>query len=148
MRIVAITGPRQTGKTTIALQALTLLLKSGYECRYYAIDAPVRAPFPSAGPAVDVDIVPIGVTPDVPWLIRVWEHARLTAKTTARGLVLILDEIQRIHRWSDTVKGLWDADRRSSCPLHVVILGSAPWEMMTGVNESLVGRFNAVHVPH
>ena len=64
------------------------------------------------------------------------------------GFVLVLDEIQKIPQWSDTVKGLWDADRARNCPLHVVILGSAPLLMQSGLSESLAGRFEPVRVTH
>ena len=47
-------------------------------------------------------------------------------KRSPRGSVLVLDEIQKIEGWSETVKGLWDADRLLDCPLRLVILGSAP----------------------
>ena len=59
-----------------------------------------------------------------------------------------IDEIQKIPQWSDTVKGLWDADRANGCPLHVVILGSAPLLMQSGLSESLAGRFEPIHVRH
>ena len=61
---------------------------------------------------------------------------------------MVFDEIQNISGWSDTIKGLWDADRRSNCPLHVVILGSAPLLMQSGLNESLAGRFETIFVTH
>ena len=44
--------------------------------------------------------------------------------------------------------GLWDADRARESPLHVVILGSAPLLMQSGLNESLAGRFEPIHVTH
>ena len=66
----------------------------------------------------------------------------------SRGLVLILDEIQTIPRWSNVVKGLWDGDRRSRRPLKTVILGSAPWSLLTGLHESLAGRFDPLPVAH
>lgn len=63
-------------------------------------------------------------------------------------MVLFLDEIQIIQRWSNIVKGLWDTDRRNGYPLRVVILGSAAWRMLIGRNESLVGRFDPFEVTH
>ncbi len=62
--------------------------------------------------------------------------------------MLALDEIQAIPDWSAVVKGLWDADRASGCPLHVVILGSAPLLMQAGLNESLAGRFEPIRFRH
>ena len=45
-------------------------------------------------------------------------------------------------------KGLWDADRVLGCPLHVVIMGSAPLLMQSGLSESLTGRFEPIRVAH
>ncbi len=60
----------------------------------------------------------------------------------------MLDEIQKIERWSEAVKGLWDDDRANGVPLHVVVLGSAPLLMQHGLNESLAGRFEPIRVSH
>ena len=85
---------------------------------------------------------------DTEWLQEVWEHSRRKAWDSSRGFVLVLDEIQKINGWSDAVKGLWDTDRRRDCPMHVVILGSAPLLMQAGLNESLAGRFEPMHITH
>ena len=146
-RIVAITGPRQTGKTTIALTACRLLRDRGYGYWYVALDDPSRSDYSIHGASHNWETVPMGAVPDVRWLTKLWERARREAFRSQR-LVLVLDEIQLIPDWSTTVKGLWDGDRRTKCPLHVVILGSAPWRMLTGLSEGLVGRFDALPVTH
>ncbi len=155
MRIIAITGPRQTGKTTIALQALRRLMEAGIPCQYFAMDNPgqgssdwirslsqndPRNPIRTPGQS--------GNLPNEEILIRIWENARIASKQSKQGLVLFLDEIQVIPRWSNIVKGLWDADRREEFPLRIVILGSAPWRMLTEINESLMGRFDSFPVTH
>ncbi len=61
---------------------------------------------------------------------------------------MALDEMQGIPQWSNAVKGLWDRDRRTGCPLRVVIMGSAPLAMLTGMHESLAGRFDPFPVAH
>ena len=146
-RIVAIFGPRQTGKTTIVRQALRRLdLKS----RYLAVDEPDPATpyFGTLGESF-ADATAMPHVRDVDWLVRHWEAARREAEgETGRGFVLVFDEIQKIVGWSDAVKGLWDADRARECPLHVVILGSAPLLMHSGLSESLAGRFEPIHVTH
>ena len=76
---------------------------------------------------------------DRQWLQDVWSDCRHRAWTSSEGFVLVLDEVQKIPGWSDAVKGLWDADRADGCPLHVVILGSAPLLMQAGLNETLAG---------
>ena len=60
----------------------------------------------------------------------------------------MLDEIQQVLRWSETVKGLWDADRAAESRLHVVILGSSPLLMQSGLTESLAGRFEPIRFTH
>ena len=84
---------------------------------------------------------------NIDWLVGRWHEAR--GKAARRGrFVLVFDEIQKIPGWSEAVKGLWDADRADGCPLHVVLLGSAPLLMQSGPTESLAGRFDAVRVAH
>jgi predicted AAA+ superfamily ATPase len=117
-----VAGPRQVGKSTLVQQVVGRL------------DAPVR--FASADePALR----------GTDWLVQQWEAARLGA---ADGGVLVLDEIQKIPRWSETVKRLWDEDTRIRRPLKVVVLGSAPLLMSQGLAESLAGRFEVLHLPH
>jgi hypothetical protein len=73
------------------------------------------------------------------WISQQWEAARLEA-TGKAGAVLVLDEIQKIPAWWETVKRLWDEDTRKKRPLKVVLLGSAPLLIAQGLTESLAGR--------
>ena len=130
--VVAVTGPRQTGKTTIIRQALK---RVGLPNRYVAVDRPD-------------DSLALPSRHDLGWLIRHWERARREAEKTERGFVLALDEVQHIKGWSGIVKGLWDEDQDTGCPVRAIVSGSAPWSMLTGLNESMVGRFHAVDVRH
>lgn len=155
MRIIAITGPRQTGKTTIALQTYERLKKSGVPCKYYAMDNPHAIESESKdlinrsnNPTSTSRRKSLPRMPKEETLVTIWEHGRMTSQQSDQGLVIILDEIQVVPQWSNIVKGLWDADRRHNCPLRVVILGSAPWRMMTGMNESLMGRFDSFPITH
>lgn len=52
MRLVAVTGPRQTGKTTMVLQAREELERRGVRCWYVAVDDPTpgNPPFDIAPP--------------------------------------------------------------------------------------------------
>jgi predicted AAA+ superfamily ATPase len=84
------------------------------------------------------------------WIEQQWDNARLiigTGKKGQRGL-LILDEIQKIPGWSETVKLLWDQDTAKKFPLHLLILGSSPLLVQQGLSESLAGRFEVIQVPH
>ena len=142
----AVFGPRQTGKTTIVRQALRRLERIGRSTRYVSVDESGDAGFPVASGGAEVAGAPPGAR-DATWLAAIWGEAREAAGQSG-GLVLAIDEIQRIPDWSRTVKGLWDADRARNCPLHVVLLGSAPLLVQSGLSESLAGRFEQIAVSH
>lgn len=116
-------GPRQVGKTTLARQAMaTFAGKSHY----------ATADLPAA--------------PDALWIEQQWRLARIMA--TQQPTLLVLDEVQKVPRWSETVKMLWDEDSFKQINLHVVLLGSAQFLMQQGLGESLVGRFELIRLPH
>ena len=143
--LVAIFGPRQTGKTTAVRQALDI---AGRPYRFEAVDDPGSPQVPRPGELDAGDSFRFRAQRDRRWLADVWEDSRRRAWRSPRGFVLVLDEIQKIAGWSEVVKGLWDADRAERCPLHVVILGSAPLLMQAGLTESLAGRFEPVRFSH
>jgi hypothetical protein len=62
--------------------------------------------------------------------------------------VLVVDEVQKVPAWSETVKRLWDEDTASRIPLKLFILGSAPLLIHRGLPESLAGRFEVVRSTH
>ena len=142
--IIAVFGPRQTGKTTIVRQVLRRLDRPS---RYLSVDEPDT-------PRFGIPPITAGTTlrrqqaRDAEWLVVNWEEARREAAASPTGSVLVLDEIQKIPNWSETVKGLWDADRAGDRPLHVVVLGSSPLRMQSGLTESLAGRFQPIRVAH
>ena len=144
-RIVAVFGPRQTGKTTIVRQALQQIELNS---RYLSVDEPDTPGLLISDAATSAGALEADQVRDSDWLISHWHEARRLAERSDHGFVLAVDEIQKIPNWSETVKGLWDADRARDCPLHVVILGSAPLLMQSGLNESLTGRFEPVDVAH
>lgn len=124
--IQVVTGPRQVGKTTL-VQAVTA--DSGLPVRFASADEPTLR-----GDA---------------WIGQQWDAARLATRDAGpAGAVLVLDEIQKIPNWSETVKRLWDEDTRARLPLKVVMLGSAPLLVARGLTESLAGRFEVLHLPH
>ena len=124
MQVVA--GSRQVGKTTLAGQAAE---RSGLPTRYASADEPTLR---GGG-----------------WIEQQWEAARgLADAADAGGALLVLDEVQKVPRWSETVKRLWDADTRADRRLKVVLLGSAPLLVDRGLNESLAGRFEMLRLPH
>ena len=142
--LVAMFGPRQTGKTTIVRQALEQTRLPGH---YLAIDEPERPSLAIRADPMAMDTRNPQVR-DKNWLTNQWHAARLEAERSGQGFILVLDEIQKLPDWSSVVKGLWDADRARRCPLRVVLLGSAPLLMQSGLNESLAGRFLPLPVTH
>ena len=119
-----VAGPRQVGKSTLVQQVTDDL---SLPVRYASADEPTLR--------------------GVDWISQQWEAARLDASGRA-GAVLVLDEIQKIPSWSETVKRLWDEDTRKKRPLKVVLLGSAPLLITQGLTESLAGRFETLRLPH
>lgn len=124
--IQVLAGPRQSGKTTIAQQVVDALK---LPTRYASADEP-------------------GLK-GTSWIEQQWEAARLAlAETDPQAGILVLDEIQKIPGWSETIKRLWDADSRRRIPLRVAVLGSAPLLIQKGLTESLAGRFEIIPVTH
>ena len=118
-----VTGARQVGKTTLVQQVTEPLQRP---VRFVSADEPTLR--------------------DGAWLRQQWEAARLEAG--ADGGLLVVDEVQKVEHWSETVKHLWDEDTRKRRPLKVVLLGSAPLLIERGLSESLAGRFETLHLPH
>ncbi|MCY4188656.1 MAG: ATP-binding protein [Bryobacterales bacterium] len=141
--MIAIFGPRQTGKTTIVRQALE---RVGIPGRLLSMDS--LEPAPGLGTAAGGASMAIPAAGSREWLAQHWRAASAEAQRTGRGFVLALDEIQKLPNWSETVKGLWDAERAGNSPLRVVLLGSAPLLLQSGLHESLMGRFLPLPVTH
>lgn len=120
-------GPRQTGKTTAARQVAGTV---SMPMHYASADEPTLK--------------------DRTWIEQQWETARISClhEGQGHGSLLILDEIQKIPGWSETVKRLWDEDTGSKLALHVILLGSSPLLVQRGLSESLAGRFEILPVTH
>lgn len=141
-----VTGPRQTGKTTLIQQVLADVRTPW---RFVAVDEPDRRAKQRLPEVLLTSRTEVGPNKrDGVWLSRVWEEARDRATGSANGFILALDEVQKVPNWAETVKGLWDADRRAELPLHVVLAGSAPLLMQQGLTESLAGRFETIRLAH
>ncbi len=121
--IQVLAGPRQVGKSTLVQQVVERL---ELPVRYASADEPTLR--------------------GGEWIAQQWEAARLAM--VPAGAVLVLDEIQKITGWSETVKRLWDEDTRARRPLRVVLLGSAPLLITQGLTESLTGRFEVIFLSH
>lgn len=89
-------------------------------------------------------------TKSAAWIESRWEIARNLARGQAvkGGALLVLDEAQKAIGWSETVKRLWDEDTHTRVPLRILLLGSAPLPVQSGLTESLAGRFEVLRVAH
>ncbi|MEI7900999.1 MAG: ATP-binding protein [bacterium] len=117
--IQAVLGPRQVGKTTGVKQCLASLRAKSL---YVSADN-LLAPHPE-------------------WLVRHWQKALLLPK----GSILAIDEVQKIDRWQEVLKDLWD--NQNPTRLRVVVLGSSSFEIQQGLKESLAGRYEILPVRH
>jgi len=116
--IQVVVGPRQVGKTTLALQIFDKW--SGPKI-YGTADQPAIS--------------------SLEWIASQWEKARILQKEQKQDILLILDEIQKIPKWSELVKKLYDEDRRRKYKIRVILLGSSALLVQKGLSESLAGRF-------
>jgi uncharacterized protein len=116
--IQVLIGPRQTGKTTAATQA-----SKAWKGPVFQESADSALP------------------PGPEWVETHWERARSAARETRSVALLVLDEVQKVRRWSEVVKALWDADRRRGARVQPVLLGSSALLVQRGLSESLAGRF-------
>lgn len=124
--IQVIYGPRQVGKTTLMKQVLNDL---DMPCLFETADDIIGA--------------------DNTWLRKSWDKARFLAKqNNGAEVVLVIDEIQKIHNWSETVKKEWDSDSFNDVQLKVAVLGSSSLLIRQGLTESLAGRFETIYIPH
>lgn len=118
--IQIVLGPRQVGKTTGVKQ----LFEKWQGPKHFAT---ADTPLP----------------PTAEWIIQQWNQARVANSES----LLVIDEIQKIPRWSEVVKKLFDEDRDSG-KIKVILLGSASLDLSRGLSESLAGRYEIISVPH
>lgn len=116
--IQVLVGPRQVGKTTGLRQ---LLARASGNYHYANAD----------------DLL----VSDRSWLLEQWQKALLAGD----GALLVVDEIQKIPNWSESIKSLWDAQPGR---LRVVLLGSGSLQIQSGLTESLAGRFELTRIFH
>jgi len=119
-------GPRQVGKTTLVDQLFKQMAIPGL--------------FESADGVAAGNSV---------WLEQIWDTARLKMRMQpADEFLLIIDEIQKISNWSESVKKLWDYDTLNNINLKVILLGSSRLLLQQGLTESLAGRFENLYLTH
>jgi uncharacterized protein len=149
--LMIVAGPRQVGETTLVFQAV-----ENYGNYFVSADGPEAVQlkahgvlFDEIGKTSELE----GIPRDAPWLIRQWQNARqqldiFASSNPGQPFVFVVDEVQKIPRWSEAVKGLWDEDRRQGLLMHVILLGSSPLLIQKGMTESLAGRYELIRVGH
>jgi len=110
-----VTGPRQVGKTTAAKQ---IMERFPHESIYASADAPLPA--------------------EASWIESQWRLAEQKAATAGKPVLLVLDEIQKVPNWSESIKWLWD---QRTVDIRLLVLGSSALLIQQGLTESLAGRF-------
>ena len=119
-------GPRHIGKTTLARQIVEQFEGTAH---FASADEPTLK--------------------DGVWIRQQWELAQFKAQQTKqKTALLVLDEIQKISQWSETVKALWDKEQINETSIKVLLLGSAPLRLQKGLTESLAGRFELIPMGH
>lgn len=150
MFMLCVTGPRQSGKTTLVWQALRRLDRPSI---YLPVENPQAAKFQESagqrGRPLPPDTFPASPTVlDTQGLVHAWHMARTFAARSPRGAVLVLDDIQAIADWTATAKGLWDRDRLEESRLRVVLISPMPALKQPGQTEDMTGRFQVMNIPH
>jgi len=111
-------GPRQVGKTTIAHQVMDKL------------------PFPFIYASADNPL-----PPGPEWIETQWRRAEVEADRAGGVVLLVLDEVQKVHGWSEVLKSRWDATIQAARDIRLLVLGSSALLIQAGLSESLAGRF-------
>lgn len=124
--IQVVLGPRQIGKSTLVKQVLKSLAVPHL---FFAAD--------------DVP------TSQKKWISDCWSQARLTVRGQGlKEMVLVIDEIQKLVGWSETVKKEWDADTFNDVPIKVLLLGSSRVLLERGLADSMAGRYEEIRMSH
>lgn len=109
-------GPRQVGKTT----ALKQLYNEFSDCVYQSADGPVPLSYH--------------------FIETAWQSA-----TKSKSKIFILDEVQKITSWSESIKQFWDTTPHQ---IKLVLAGSSSLLIEKGLKETLAGRYELIRVEH
>lgn len=124
--IFVLAGPRQVGKSTVMAQIAETIDKVVFQFNADSVNEE-----------------------DSDWIRRSWESVRSRMDIQhLQEAVLVIDEIQKIRRWSEYVKKEWDTDTLNHVNLKVVLLGSSRLLLRKGLTESLAGRFELIRMGH
>ncbi len=120
--IQVIMGPRQVGKTS----GVQFILQKNYQendYSYYTAEEVIGSH---------------------EWVVDIYQKCLSQNKK-----ILVIDEIQKIENWSESLKLIWDKNKKSEQErLHIVILGSSSLQLSIGLSDSLAGRYEVIRVHH
>lgn len=115
-------GPRQVGKSTMIAQFVE---RTSVPYSLFSADGVGRA--------------------NTAWISEKWHEARtLMMLYNETGHILIIDEIQKIDGWSETVKKEWNQDTMEKRNLKVILLGSSRLLIQKGLEEALEGIYETI----
>jgi predicted AAA+ superfamily ATPase len=124
--IQVLVGPRQVGKTTLIKQ---LVQEINIPYIFVTADDVYAA--------------------DTTWLRREWGNARIQMlQSEKKEILFIVDEVQKVPNWSETVKKEWDSDSFADINVKVILLGSSRLLIQKGLTESLAGRYELTNITH
>lgn len=79
---------------------------------------------------------------DPTWILEKWGEA------TELGIGIVIDEVQKIPRWSEMIKVCWDGQKLKKNKIKCILLGSSSMSLQQGLSESLTGRFELISAYH
>lgn len=119
-QILLFTGIRRVGKTTLMFQLVHELLANmnvnPYHVFYFSFDEKVD---------------------DIDQLIKAYEEQVLKDSIAHQKVYLFFDEIQKLERWPDRIKKIYDMNPQ----VKICLSGSAQILLLKNTGESLAGRF-------
>lgn len=122
--IQVVLGPRQVGKTTLVKHVLEQIT---IPYSFYTADTEQEGT----------------------WINEIWQRERLEMQFSGqKERLLVIDEVQKIHNWSEFVKKQWDEDTWNKTNIKVLLLGSSRLMIMHGLTESLAGRFELIKMTY
>lgn len=122
--VYTVRGPRQVGKSTLLKRHVASLLANGWPPRHILF--------------LDVELAGIEKAPDLVAALRAYLDAeRALLDPTPPRLVVLLDEVSRVHNWAGGLRGLIDNDELRGVTL--IATGSHTRDLREG-GERLPGR--------
>jgi hypothetical protein len=72
--------------------------------------------------------------PGPEWIETQWRRAEVEADRSGGAVLLVLDELQKVRGWSEPLKSKWDAARRTTRDIRLLVLGSSALLIQVGLS--------------